>query len=385
MKKHVVIVSNLYPNINEPNRGVFIKQLTDNLSDDYDITVVAPTPWRPKLFNVLKGLTSLPSKDNVGGIDVFYPRHIVIPKILRSTYGWFMAYSLGRLLNKINTYKQIDLISSHWVYPDGYGAVKVAKNMNIPVTVHALGCDINEYSKYPSRRKKIIETIKNSDRVVVKSSELASKVEALAGENTNIRTIMNGVDQVKFKSMNMRQARIELGLDPDLDFLTFIGNIQEEKGLNYLLEAFKNLQCKDIPLLIIGSGPQEEVLKEYVKNFDKENNIKFIGTKPHNEIPLYLSATNGLCLPSLREGCPNIVLEALSCGTPVLASRVGAVPQMIKDKCHGITVEPKSVDQLTNALPELIKMKSSNPFTFKWPTWKDNADEISNLFQEILP
>lgn len=384
MKKHIVIVTNLYPNLNEPNRGVFIKQLTENLSDIYDITVVAPIPWRPKLLNELKRIATIPAQDTIEGIDVFYPRHIVIPKILRSTYGFFMEFSLGRILKKINDINKIDLISSHWVYPDAYGAVKVAKSMNTPVTVHALGCDINEYSKYPARRKKIIETLNSSNRIVVKSQDLSVKIEALIGKNKKTHTIMNGVDQTKFTSIDMLEARKELGLSVDEDFLVFIGNIQEEKGLEYLLKAFSQLRTKDIRLVVIGSGPQKDALERYASSFDKDGNILFIGPKPHSEIPLYLNAANGLCLPSLREGCPNIVLEALSCGTPVLASRVGAVPQIITDPHHGMIVSPASVEQLAEALPNFIDIKTDKTTKFEWPTWKENAEQISEVFQEIL-
>lgn len=384
MKKHLVVVSNLYPNINEPNRGIFIKHLTENLTDKYQVTVVSPVPWRPRIINRLRGVNSIPDQKIVNGIQVYYPRHIVIPKILRSTYGWFMSLTLGRILRKINSKKAIDIISAHWVYPDGYGAVKAAKNMRIPITVHALGCDINEYSKYTNRRKRIIEALKGCDRVVVKSQDLAIKVASLIGGNHKTHTIMNGVDNKKFKVLDIAQSKKDLGLDLDEDFLLFIGNIQEEKGLIYLLEAFSRLKEKNIKLVVIGDGPQKKEMEDFVSSFDLEKNIRFIGARPHDEIPLFLNAANGLCLPSLREGCPNIVLEALSCGTPVLASRVGAVPQIIKEKHQGVVVDPMSIEEILYSLPEFVKLKGSEHLEFEWPTWQDNADQISAVFQKIL-
>ncbi len=152
MKQHIVVVSNLYPNRDEPNRGVFIRQLTENLTKHYEISVVSPVPWRPKWWYSLRGIKSLPSQDTLSGIDVYYPRHVVIPKILRFTYGWLMQVPLSIVLKSIHLQKKIDLISAHWVYPDGFAAVKVANNLNVPVTVHALGCDINEYTKTRFRR-----------------------------------------------------------------------------------------------------------------------------------------------------------------------------------------------------------------------------------------
>ena len=94
MKKHVLIVSNLYPNRDEPNRGIFIKQLTEDLNQEFDISVLCPVPWRPKLLHRIKGTHPLPNRELISGIDVCYPRHFVFPKVLRFTYGWFMYLAL---------------------------------------------------------------------------------------------------------------------------------------------------------------------------------------------------------------------------------------------------------------------------------------------------
>jgi teichuronic acid biosynthesis glycosyltransferase TuaC len=384
MKKHIVVVSNLYPNRDEPNRGIFIKQLTENLIKHYEISVVSPIPWRPTWWYLLKGINPLPKHDIVSGVNVYYPRHVVIPKVLRSTYGWLMQMPLSSILTSIQAKKNIDLISAHWVYPDGFAAVNVAKRLGIPVTVHALGCDINEYTKYRFRRHLISKTLIKSDRIVVKSDDLAEKARDLGGVTSKIRTILNGVDKRKFYPMDMMESRSKLGLSLSEEYLLFVGNLQEEKGLMYLIKALaitKNFKGK---LLIIGTGPLEESFRKQVDQLDLNHKVEFFGSVSHSSVPVYLSAVNALCLPSLREGCPNIVLESLSCATPVLATRVGAVPQMITNDKQGMIVPCASSIDLANAIPNIMKLKGSTAFHFNWYSWEDNADKISDVYKELI-
>ncbi len=384
MKQHIVVVSNLYPNRDEPNRGVFIRQLTENLTKSYEISVVSPIPWRPKWWYSLKGIKQLPSQDTLSGIDVYYPRHVVIPKILRFTYGWLMQVPLSTVLKTIHSRKTIDLISAHWVYPDGFAAVKVANNLNVPVTVHALGCDINEYTKTRFRRHLISKTLVNSDRVVVKSEDLAKKVQALGSESNKVRTILNGVDKNKFNPVDMNESRLKLGLSLSRKYLLFVGNIQQEKGLAYLIDALAI--CKEFKgkLLVIGGGALEGSIREQVNKLDLKSVVEFVGSVPHSSVPVYLNAVDALCLPSLREGCPNIVLESLSCATPVLATRVGAVPHIITKKSHGTIVNCASPVELAAAIPNILSLKNTPALNFNWYSWEENADKIRVVYKELI-
>lgn len=137
-------------------------------------------------------------------------------------------------------------------------------------------------------------------------------------------------------------------------------------------------------LIIIGGGPLESSIKNLVKAYLLESVVHFYGRIPHNLIPKYINSVNALCLPSIREGCPNIVLESLSCGTPVLASRVGAVPEIITDDAHGIIVSPQSADQLAQQIPNILKIKTEKSIDFNWYGWDKNAESISHVFKEIL-
>lgn len=382
MKKRIVLISNLYPNPNEKNRGVFIRQLAERLTHEFDLTVVCPIPWKPKFLR--QPAQEVPKVDTVNGVQVLYPRHIVIPKMMRFSYGWLMYLALLPVLKNLHKQNMVDLISAHWIYPDGFAAMQVAKKLNIPVVVHALGCDINEYSKYWSRKIQIAKALMNSDRVVVKSRDLATKSQQLGADPENIHTIMNGVDKDKFYPRDMSDMRAELGLDADGKYLLFVGNLQVEKGLIYLLTAVAKIKDYPFKLLVVGDGPQSSQMKEVAIKLGISAKVEFLGAINHPDVPRYLSAVDALCLSSLREGCPNIVLESLSCGTPVLASNVGAVPDMITSADKGIIIEAENAQQIADNIPSVLTIKTNQEVQFSWYSWDENAQKIGQVFKELI-
>lgn len=384
-KRNIIVVTNLYPNLHEPNRGIFIKQLMDNIALKANVRVVAPVPWQPKWFEKrANNGDPVPEKEFVNGIEVFHPRYFVIPKILRGTYGWFFYKGIRSLIRKLHAQLAADFISAHWVYPDGYATVKVAEELKVPVAVHALGCDINEYTKYENRKKRIVYALSHSDLNLVKSSELKRKITALGIESNKIYVVPNGVNKAKFSVSDTIEARQALGLDTNQSYALFIGNFQVEKGLTYLLDAVA--LCRDIPfkLIVIGGGRQEKQMRTQITELDISDKVQLIGRVPHEVIPQYMSAANLLCLPSLREGCPNVVLESLSCGTPVLGSRVGAVPDIITNDAWGIMVEPKSSQAIAEALPHALTLKNAGMPKFEWIDWQENATKVLDIFEQLL-
>ena len=121
-----------------------------------------------------------------------------------------------------------------------------------------------------------------------------------------------------------------------------------------------------------------------VESLNISSKVEFLGSLAHDQIPIYLNAVDALCLPSLREGCPNIVIESLSCGTPVLASNVGAVPDMITDSQKGIIVNSESSYAIANNIPRILNIKEENEVAFDWQTWEENATKIADVFNELL-
>lgn len=387
-KQKLLIVSNLYPNSSEPTRGVFTKQIAEHLIEYYDIKVVAPLPWAPKwTHKILTSAVDVPFHESIDGIDVYHPRHFVIPKIGRSLYGFFFFAGVFLTLSKLKKEFKPNLINVHWIYPDGFGTVLAAKLLKIPVVTHSLGCDINEYSKFFFRRQLIKLTLRNANRNIVVSSALKQKCINFGAKESDTHIILNGVNSDVFYNRDKIELRNQLGLPLDKKIFLFAGNFNIEKGLKHLINAFYLITKKhsDVLLYIVGSGPLEQEIKEQIKTLGIENTVRLCGRIPHSEIPQYLGAADFLCLPSLREGCPNIVLEALSSGTPVLSSEVGAVPDILASAGVplGLLSPPEDSDALANNMEKALNSEWFVRENFNWMNWHDNAEMISKVFDEV--
>jgi glycosyltransferase involved in cell wall biosynthesis len=136
-----------------------------------------------------------------------------------------------------------------------------------------------------------------------------------------------------------------------------VGNLLPEKGPDILIDGFKVLTEK-VPerradLVVLGDGPLMRPLASLVREYGLAGRVRLLGRRPNAEVAAWMSAADVLCLPSLREGCPNVVLEALASGRPVVASNVGGVPELL-DKDNGLLVPPGQPEQLGEALAAAV-------------------------------
>jgi len=379
--KSIVLISNLYPNAIEPTKGLFIKQLAESLASRAKLSVIAPIPYDP--LARFKKAKTIPYKEKNNGIVIYHPRYLVIPKLFRSFTGFFLYLGIRSTLKRLVKQGQADIFSAHWVYPDGFGALLAAKELRRPIAIHALGCDINEYTRFWLRRLLIRYTLHNSDINIVKSQSLKNNITQLGIAPEKTLVVHNGVDQNVFKPLLKADARQSLGLDPVKKYVLFVGNFQIEKGLENLIRAIDLVNSEDFELLVIGSGPLEKQIRKLIIDINISHKVKLLGRIAHRQIPAYLSAVDLLCLPSLREGCPNIVLESLSCGTPVVATRVGAVPDIITSSSFGTIVDESSPKALAEGLTKGLNLRGEESLAFHWYSWDENAQVVHSIMARL--
>lgn len=388
-KPRLLLVTNLFPSSAEPTRGIFTRQQMQDLREWYDITVVAPYPWAPAWARkLLKGAVDVPAFEQIGDFDVYHPRYLVTPKIGRSLYGIFFFFGIFLTLARLKKQLNPVMISAHWMYPDGMGAWLAAKLLGLPLVTHALGCDINDYSRYFWRRLWIRLTLRGSNNVITVSSQLRERCIEIGGDPARLKVVLNGVDGDKFQPRDKQAARQQLGLPADRKIVLFVGNYNVEKGLEYLVEGFKAVADArpDALLCIAGSGPLEQAIQQQIDRLGIGARVKRVGRIPHADIPAYLNAADLLCLPSLREGCPNIILEALSSGTPVVSSNVGAVPDILATLPFkaGILVEPRNPAAISQALLEALDSNLSMPHRLDWMDWRESARQIAEIYAATI-
>ena len=203
-KLKVLVISSIFPNNIERNKGIYIYYLVRELAKICRVKVIAPIPYSPKFIRSGKyGLFSrVKKKEMIDGLEVLHPGILVIPKIGRSLYGFLYALSLTRTAYKLKKSFHPDIILNYWAYPDGFAAVLIGKILNLPVIIGGRGCDINNLKSF-SFRKMVSWALKESNRLLAVSTEMKKRMEELGALEPKIGATPNGVDPI-FKPMNQR-------------------------------------------------------------------------------------------------------------------------------------------------------------------------------------
>jgi glycosyltransferase involved in cell wall biosynthesis len=394
MKKNILIFSNLFPNSERVHRGRFTAQLSLELNKEVNLKVVSPLPYMPKT-NLLKNYelyfsySKVPKEWQWNNIDVFYPKYLHIPKITVPIQAASIALFSKSILKRLYTKYHIDLINVHFAYPDGFAAVLIGKKIGIPVVTTVLGSDINNQYKYKIQKSILYWTLKNSDIITTVSNSLREKVICLGIKEEKVITTPNGINKSLFYPRNKINIREKLQLKNNIKYLIYVGFFNKVKGIKYLLNSILLLKKMDrlkFHTLIVGNGPLNTFVRSFIDSNSLNDNISLLGIKPHDEVPLWISASDLLCLPSLNEGHPNIILESLSCGVPVIASKVGGIPEII-NKYNGILVPPANSRILAESISLAINRKWDQEQIIKNSkilSWKEAAENYINIFSKLI-
>ncbi|HEY8552935.1 MAG TPA: glycosyltransferase family 4 protein, partial [Burkholderiales bacterium] len=360
----VLLYTSQFPTPNDPNGGVFTAQLADAMAARADVEVVCPLPWCPDVgwtrrHPAWRLFVNVPRALLRGSIPVHYPRFPLVPKVSGAAQPYLQALAAYPLVARLHRARPIDVIHGHWVYPDGVAATMIARRLGVPVVLTALGSDINVYGELKLRRRQIGWALARARAVTGVSRALVDKVIGLGAPAARAHYVPNGIDGARFRvptPVERLEARARLGLDPDRRYLLFLGRLHAVKGLPVLLRALASLAAAGhlgFDTLLVGDGAERPALEAESSRLGLKSRVRFAGERPHREVPQWLCAADALCLPSLMEGMPNVVLEAAATGLPVVASAVGAVPDIVSPET-GILVPPGDAEALARSLHEVF-------------------------------
>jgi len=358
---NVLIVTSQFPNSQEPTKGIFSYHIAKGLKSFCDITVIAPIPWVPqsrftKILPERYQINDIPFQERIDGIEVYHPRYFVIPKISGFMHGFSMYFPLRNLIKQLHQQRGFDIINARWIFPDGFAATLVANKMGIPIIVSALGCDINLYINFRLRKPQLLYALRKAGLISTVSMALRDRIIELGISPEKIRCIYNGVDIEVFFPKDQKECRKKLFLNEEGKIAIFVGGMFPVKGVEYLIQAFNLLHMngkEDYRLILVGDGILRGSLEKQAKELISKQKITFVGNKPHQEISDWINASDLLCLPSIREGRPNVIIEALACGKPVVASNVGGIPELVSN-INGILVAPKEPVELAKAIEQAL-------------------------------
>jgi N-acetyl-alpha-D-glucosaminyl L-malate synthase BshA len=271
----------------------------------------------------------------------------------------------------------------------GFPCFLVKKLFDIPYVIYCHGSDVY----LPWKFKKIISklVIKNAAAVVVLTNNMKDEIKK--NYDRNVLVIPNGIDSEKFKNLSQEKIRDELNIKQNETIIIFIGTLKPVKGVQYLIEAMEILRQKnlDVKLLLIGDGKEKQNLEKLVKKLKLEKHVKFIGKIQNEEIPKYMALSNIFVLPSLSEGFPLTILEAMACGLPIVTTMVRGIPEVVEDGENGFLVEPKNPKEIAEKVLLLLKddklrekISNNNKEKAKKYSWENVVEKLEKVYLKVL-
>jgi glycosyltransferase involved in cell wall biosynthesis len=220
--------------------------------------------------------------------------------------------------------------------------------------------------------------------LVAVSAALRDELVALGVPDKRVNVMRNGVDMERFTLQDRAAMRRQLGL-PDVPTLLVVSHLKEDKGHRLVFEALRLIP--DAILLVVGDGPQRKALERSAESSRVAERVRFCGTVPQEKLPEYYNAADVLVLASRREGMPNVVLESIACGTPVVATAVGGVPEIITQSAAGVLVDSYSDDALAAAITSLLESPPERSATRRHAegfSWKETTQQQIDLFERLV-
>ena len=389
----VLSLSTEFPNPSEPGKGLFVRSRLDAIGSRSSLFVVAPIAaldYANPSRDLLAGWR-VPRERTEGRMSILHPRWLYPPH-----GGWtnafFLAARLLPLLVRVAARRPFDVIDAHFAHPEGVAAVLLGKIVRVPVLVTVRGSELRYY-RQRWKRFWMSWALRRADRVIAVSENLRDLTIALGVDPQRVRTIPNGVDISVFYRRDRLECRSRHGIAANERIILSAGDLAELKGHHRAISAVKKLNESGTPvkLLIAGgvgrSGRYAGTLRAQVAADGLADRVTFLGEVSQAALAELMSAADVFCLASSTEGWPNVVNEALACGTPVVATDVGAIRQMVVGDRNGYVVPVQDGEALVERLREALTRRWDHDAISargRARSWAQVADEVLEQMQAVI-
>lgn len=397
-----LLYSTLFPSSVRPGHGIFVETRLRELLrlGGVETRVVAPVPWFPlkgERYGEYGRMAATPQRETRNGIDVLHPRYPLIPKVGMTVAPILLAAaSLGPIRKLQREGFDFDVIDAHYFYPDGVAAALLAKWLDKPLTITARGSDVNLIAEHALPRRMMRWASQAAAATVAVSEALARQLVAIGAPPERSHVLRNGVDTNSFKPEPGDAARSALALQDARPLLLSVGNLLPVKRHELVIEALEIVRRShpQARLAIVGGGPRQAFLEERARARGLSDVVLFAGAVPQTALSRWYSAADVLVLASSREGWPNVLLEAMACGTPVVASDVGGVREIVTDRILGSVLEMQTAQDVASAIMYVIAGASDREAilrhaqTMGWASVSESQRELIRRVagrQPILP
>lgn len=352
--RRIALVTPILPVPHDPTRGRYIHETARSLARIAKVRVYFPQPRYPPLPGLaprsfLSG--SVGADYTLDGIELEAFGYPAVPGISRLSNGFVAAQALTRRMRDFAP----ELVLGYWLYPDGYAAQRAARKLDVPCVLGARGSDIHVRSginavmtRHTIARAKTLLTVSEAMR--------RTAIERYSAKPDQVHTIINGFDTAIFHPRDQSAMRQKLGIAPDVRLLIYVGRLVESKGMRELIDAFASLAAEDpgLQLALVGDGVMREEIVRLLESRGVLPRVLLPGAFGPQRVAEWISAADVLTLPSWSEGYPNVVVEAIACGRPVVATDVGGTNEIVNTS-NGLLIPPRDTAALESALRDALK------------------------------
>ena len=407
-KLNILAISYLYPNRVYPDHGIFVHNRIKAVSKHCRVHVINPIPWFPlcRFFHRYRDYHRIPKFDIRDGVPVHHPRFFIVPRYFKFldaiTFALAVLFTV-RFQGKKHGMLGADHVDLHWTYPDVVSGFLLSRWLKRPFLVTLRGREALNLHVHPQRKNVEAEErslrhvitryfLKKAALVIGLSQELVDLAVGMGVLPQRTCVIPNGVDTQAFHYIPKDRARKTLGINEDERFILVVGSLIYRKGIDRVLKALPDIHGRvspDITLRVIGSqGPDgyyKKELEQLAQNLGVRDRVVFQGQVPNGDLVTWYNAADVFCLPSRGEGCPNVVSEAMACGCPCVATRVGAIPDMIQKERQGKLVGQGNGD-LGRCLVEVLENeyhRRENAREMKDNNWDRCAHRVLSAYGAV--
>jgi teichuronic acid biosynthesis glycosyltransferase TuaC len=384
----ILTFTTLYPNEARPSHALPVETRLRHVVETgaIQLEVVAPVPWFPSqhpAFGDYAVHARAPREEVRHGIRVLHPRYPLVPKIGMTVAPFMLAQAMKPVLARLLKERPFDLIDAHYFYPDGVAAMMLGRYFDKPVVITARGTDLNLIAQYRAPRLMIQWAAAHAAGLVTVCRALKDKLVALGVPGDRVNVLRNGVDLQRFRPVDRASVRERLRFTGTT--LLSVGNLVSLKGHDIAIRALTLLpQCN---LVIAGHGPEYMALAELARELGVAHRVTFAGGLSQEDLRQYYGAADALVLASSREGWPNVLLESLACGTPVVSRNVGGTPEAITSPAAGLLFDERTPEALAQAVTRLFERAPDRSATRRYAeqySWDATTEGQLQLFNRIL-
>jgi len=392
----ILVLSSLFPNCLYPNRGIFVLNRLKAVSRRAEVKVINPVPWFPfqSRLNRYRDYDRIPKCEVFDGIEVFHPRFFSIPLLLKAVAAIGFCAAVLPIAVRLRKSWPYDLIDVHWTFPDLPAGRLLARLLGLKQMVSVRGAAALHAKEWSLRRLIVGHGLRRSDHVVTLSDGLKEACVALGVPAERVTTIGNGVDTSRFHYRDQEACRRRLGLAPEKTVLLGIGYLSPNKGFDRIIHSLPDVLqlAPAAELYLIGpngaftKGDATGSLERLVASLGLADRVHFVGEVPNEELVYWYNAADCFCLSSRGEGCPNVLLEALACGCPAVATDVGLVSQMLADPTMGIVVSNSTEGVRSGLLSAVTRSfdRKKTSLQLQQCTWDSCARGVVGIYETFL-